>query len=246
MRIYLPPELISLGAGIALPPDKCRHIAAVMRLEKGDEFIAIDGMGRSYRAVISSVQKKNVHIDILQELPVDTGFPVELVLCQSVLKGEKMDFVMQKATEVGAGEIIPLIAERCQVRRTGKTERWRKIAEESVEQCGGALIPVVHEPVAFNDFIKAAVLAGDSGKLIFMEDWGRPVDEALDLMGGPARRIYILIGPEGGFSPAEFGAAEQAGFIRATLGRRILRAETAAVASLVITRFVLERRIGSG
>jgi 16S rRNA (uracil1498-N3)-methyltransferase len=245
MRIYLPPELISQKSGIILPPDKCRHIAAVMRLEKGDEFTVIDGKGKSYRAIIASILKKNVHIDILEETSAAAGLPVNIVLCPALLKGEKMDLVMQKATELGAREIVPLITERCQMRETRKTARWQKIAEESIEQCGGFL-PTVHVPAAFNEFIQESFMDDDCGKLIFMEDWGRPVDEALHANMRVRSRIYLLIGPEGGFSPSELLTAEQAGFVRATLGSSILRAETAAIAALAITRFIIERRIDAG
>jgi 16S rRNA (uracil1498-N3)-methyltransferase len=242
MRIYLQPELINRRSAIILPQDKSRHLITVMRCKIGEEIIVTDGMGKAYVASISSILNKEVRVDILREIPADTESRVDLVLCPAVLKGEKMDMVIQKATELGVREIIPLITERCQVRVTRKTDRWRKIAEESVEQCGRSLMPVVQTPVAFADFIREQ----GTGGLIFMENGGFPADEALDLSGLPGQRVCILIGPEGGFSPAEAGLAEQHGFIRATLGCSILRAETAAIASVALIRFFAERRLRTG
>jgi 16S rRNA (uracil1498-N3)-methyltransferase len=246
MRIYLPPELISQKTGIVLPPGKGRHIATVMRYRAGDEFIVVDGAGKAYRATITSIENKEVKADIIEETAPPPPLPFHLALCPGLLKGEKMDFVVQKATELGTREIIPIITERCQVRETGKTGRWQKIAEESVEQCGGVFLPIVHEPVQFSRFIAEYCSEEDSGGLIFMEDWGRPADEALDIRIRSMRRIQLLIGPEGGFTPAELAMAEGSGFVRATLGSSILRAETACISALAITRFVLERGINSG
>jgi 16S rRNA (uracil1498-N3)-methyltransferase len=246
MRIYIPPELINQGSGIILPPDKSRHLATVLRCNEGDEITVIDGKGRSYLARVSAILKKSVHVDILRELHTDTESSVYIVLCAAVLKGEKTDLVMQKATELGVKEIVPLITERCQVRETRKTGRWRKTAEEAAEQCGRAVIPVIHEPIAFEDFMKQAVPDRESGGLIFMEDGGLPPDEALDRTGCASRRILIFIGPEGGFSPSEAGMAEQAGFCRATLGPGILRADTAAIAAVALTRFLAERCFNAG
>jgi 16S rRNA (uracil1498-N3)-methyltransferase len=246
MRIYIPPELINQGSDIILPPDKSRHLAAVLRCSEGDEVYIIDGKGRSYLARIRSILKKNVHIDILSELYTDTEPKVYLVLCPAVLKSDKTDFVMQKATELGVKEIIPLIAERCQVRETRRAVRWRKIAEEASEQCGRAVIPIIHEPITFENFMKKVISDREAVGLIFMEDGGLSPDEALDRTGCAIRRILILIGPEGGFSPAEAALAEQAGFCRATLGPGILRADTAAIAAVALTRFLAEKCIKAG
>jgi 16S rRNA (uracil1498-N3)-methyltransferase len=246
MRIYLPPELIAQRTGIILPSDKSRHVTTVMRLAKGSEFVVLDGMGKAHRAVITSMQKKDVIVDIIEETVLPAVFPYYLVLCPAVLKGEKMDFVVQKATELGVREIVPLIAERCQVRETRKVGRWQKIAEESIEQCGGLFLPVVHAPVAFSDFMKGFAESGNSGGLIFMEDWGLPADESLDRKMRSPGKIYLLIGPEGGFSSSELALAEQAGFVRSTLGSSVLRAETASVAALAVIRFILEREIKTG
>jgi len=246
MRIYLPPELVRQWSGIVLPPVKARHIATVMRYKAGDDFLIVDGEGKAYKAVIAAIQGREVIADILGETEPPPAFPFHLALCAGLLKGEKMDLVAQKATELGAREIIPLITERCQLRETRKVERWRKISEESVEQCGGVFLPVVHEPVLFGRFITEYSADNNNHGLIFMEDWGKPADEALNMKTGSMNRIHLLVGPEGGFTPEELAAAEHAGFVRTTLGGSILRAETASIAALAITRFILERGIHQG
>jgi 16S rRNA (uracil1498-N3)-methyltransferase len=233
--------MIRIGTGILLPPVKARHIATVMRYREGDEFVVVDGAGKAYRAVVSSMRNKEVVADIIGETAPPPQLPCHITLCAGLLKGEKMDLVVQKATELGARRIVPLIAERCQVRESGKAGRWRKIAEESVEQCGGVFLPEVSEPIALGQFMACYKGGEGSRGLVFMEDWGRPADEALAPEGRAIERVSLLIGPEGGFTPAELAMAEKAGFVRSTLGSSVLRAETAAIAALAITRFILEK-----
>ncbi len=243
MRIYLSPEAITKKREIVLPPDKARHAVSVMRCKKGDELTIIDGLGSSYLAAISSTQDKKVAIDIICELNLDTESCVNLVLCQGILKGEKMDLVVQKATELGVKSITPLISARSQVRETRKAERWRKIAEESAEQCGRAVIPEICEPQGFRAFLETLAERKDFNGLIFWERGGLSPDEALKragFSGGSANRLFLCVGPEGGFEASEVEAAESRGFVRTTLGKRTLRADTAAVAALSVVQFLAE------
>lgn len=226
-----------------MPPDKARHAVSVMRYKEGDELAVIDGLGCSYLAKISSIQKNKVLIDILAETEVDAESPADYILCQGILKGDKMDLVIQKATELGVGAIIPLITARSQVRETRKMVRWRKIAEEASEQCGRAVVPKIGSPVLFDDFLKNTIPSGPAHGIIFWEKGGFPVDSALDKAGLSAMHsdsLYLIVGPEGGFEGQEVEAAESRGFIKASLGRRILRADTAAVAALSLVHFLAE------
>lgn len=219
-----------------------------MRCKTGDEVTVIDGNGRSYLARISGIQKKDVSIDIVREVYLDTESPGNLILCQGILKGEKMDIVVQKATELGVKEIIPLVSERCQVKETRKTNRWRKIAGEAAEQCGRAVIPAIHEPRAFTDFFGTYLVTrafGGLWGLIFWEGGGTPLNEAVGKIELTEGHLFLCVGPEGGFSLQEIEMAESRGFIRTTLGRRILRAETAAVAAVALVQFLAEKS-GSG
>ena len=247
MRIYISPEAITQKIGIKVPPDKSRHLMTVMRCKHGDELTVIDGRGKTYSARISDIRKKTVMIDILHETASDAESPVHIILCQGILKGDKMDLVIQKATELGTSEIIPVISERCQVKETRKTQRWRKIAEEAAEQCGRAVVPDVREPQPFAGIFEMPEVGQAAARLIFWEGGGLPLDEAMEKTGffdgrseeGP---LVIFIGPEGGFAASEIKAAESCDFIRATLGKRILRAETAAIAAVTLVQFLAEKK----
>jgi 16S rRNA (uracil1498-N3)-methyltransferase len=146
-----------------------------------------------------------------------------------------MDLVIQKATELGVTEIVPVITERSQIRETRKVQRWQKIAGEASRQCGRNRIPLIHEPDAFE-----AVIASQGIKrgIIFWEEEGAPFSAAVDKCKGE-KKIVLCIGPEGGFSGKEIKTAEERGFSVASLGRRILRAETAAIASITVVQFLL-------
>jgi 16S rRNA (uracil1498-N3)-methyltransferase len=246
MRIFLPPELIEKRSDIILPADKARHLVAVMRCGKGDEITLIDGKGRSYLAAITDIRKDNVSVSVIREIRSDAESGVTLTLFQGILKGEKMDMVIQKATELGASRIVPLVSERCLVRETRKTGRWRKIAEEAAEQCGRTVIPVISDYSAYADFIRDAARARPPGGLFFWEEGGVPVDTALGRLEPPRDRVSVCIGPEGGFTRAEVEAAESAGFITTTLGRSILRAETASIAAIALVRFLAEKGLNDG
>jgi 16S rRNA (uracil1498-N3)-methyltransferase len=247
MRIYLPPESIVNKTGIILPPDKARHVVTVMRCKKDDEITVFDGRGRSYLAQITGTQKKNVSIDILQEVTTDTESSAHLVLCQGILKGEKMVSVIQDSVELGIKEIVPLIAERCQVKKTRKSKRWRKIAEEAAEQCGRSVVPEIREPRTFGDFLETFISAEAPCGIIFWEEGGFPLEEAFNKTGlSNAGPFHLFIGPEGGLLKSEVEMAESRGFVRATLGRRILRAETAAVVAVALIQFLAEKNKMAG
>jgi 16S rRNA (uracil1498-N3)-methyltransferase len=237
MKIFLSPELLAAKIGISLPPDKSRHLATVMRAEKGDNISLIDGCGKTYRAVISDINRKNVIVDVLEETPSQPESAAKLILCQGILKGEKMDFIIQKATELGVSEIMPIISERCQVRQTRKSARWRKIAEEASEQCGRSVVPVVHEEISFDIFLKRL----KTGGIIFWECGGLRIDRALGRLKSSDVSIHICVGPEGGFPLSEVEAGEAAGLVRTTLGDTILKAETAAIAGVALVRYEAEK-----
>jgi 16S rRNA (uracil1498-N3)-methyltransferase len=237
MKIFLPPELIAAKTGISLPPDKSRHLATVMRAEKGDNITLIDGCGKTYLAVISGINRKNIVVDIIRETASQPESAIKLILCQGIVKGEKMDLIIQKATELGVSEIMPVISERCQVRQTRKTGRWRKIAEEAAEQCGRAIVPVIHDALSWDSFLGGL----KTGGIIFWEGGGVRIDCALGKLKSTRSAINICIGPEGGFSLSEVESAESAGLVRTTLGDTILRADTAAIAGVALVRYEAEK-----
>ncbi|MBI5203519.1 MAG: 16S rRNA (uracil(1498)-N(3))-methyltransferase [Nitrospirae bacterium] len=254
MRIILPKEQIK-GQRITISGEKARYLISVLRCNAGDELQVFDGKGSFYKSRISGIDNKEVKIDLLEKIPFNTESPLNLILMQGILKGDKMDLVIQKATELGVKEIIPAINKRSQVRETRKASRWRKIAEEASRQSGRTGIPKVHEPVDFSSWL----IANSSLKLkgfIFWEEGGLPLKEAIQnikmhdirytiqdkkdhesCIMNPAS-FYLLVGPEGGFTKEEVKLAESMGLIATSLGKRILRAETAAISAVALVQFL--------
>jgi 16S rRNA (uracil1498-N3)-methyltransferase len=228
MRIYVCPADIAKVNNIKLSSDKSHYLLSVLRLKEGDNLEIIDGKGKAYNANIVSIVKNDVYVGIASQIPVDTEPAVHIVLCQSILKGDKMEIVIQKAVELGVSEIIPLITERCLVRTTRKTGRWRKIAEEAAEQCCRAVVPFVHESMTLNELSGQGKVNG----FVFWEEGGSPPAGV-----APAHeKVYLLIGPEGGLAENEVKTAESFGLIRTSLGKRVLRADTAAIVALALVQ----------
>jgi len=224
--------------------DKARYLHTVLRCKPGDTLTLFDGKGSLCRATLTSVTKNEVLAETGKPLSSATESSLEIVLIQGILKGERMDVVMQKTTELGVMEIIPVVTERSQIRATGRIARWRKIVEEASRQSNRTLVPIIHDVISF----KEALLQDPKFKLIsegdyikgflFWEHDGIMAKEALNRMKG-ALRVTIAIGPEGGFSEQEIEIAKSGGLLITSLGTRILRAETAAIAALVIMQHVL-------
>ncbi|MCE5312312.1 MAG: 16S rRNA (uracil(1498)-N(3))-methyltransferase [Nitrospiraceae bacterium] len=241
MTVYVHPDEISKKHGILLSAEKSRYLVTVLRSKEGDEINVIDGRGRAYRACIASASKKNVSINIIEEVFPQNESSIKIVLCQGMLKGEKMDMVIQKAVELGASAVIPLVTERTIPRHTAKISRWQKIAEEAAEQCGRAVVPDIKEPAEYKDFLEG--LTNYCG-IIFWEQGGIKLSEALKRTvpgsRGRCESLYVVVGPEGGLSEHEVSVAEAAGFIRVSLGKRILRAETAAIVAVAAVGLMID------
>lgn len=251
MTIYIPPSDIKKRNQIMLSPDKSHYLLNVMRCRIGDLISVIDGHGRAFQAEIQSIRNGTVFLNILSEITVDTESLFNLILCQGIIKGEKMDMIVQKATELGIRQIIPLITERVIVKETRKLKRWQKIADEATEQCKRAVIPNIREPVDIRKFLlqsNSAITQRKRG-LLFWEEGGKAITEALkeviyceDAKGAFINDMpfYIVIGPEGGLTSQEVELAEESGFIKTTLGKRLLKSETAAIVSIALIQFLLE------
>jgi 16S rRNA (uracil1498-N3)-methyltransferase len=235
-RIFLLDSEVRPGV-ITLTHEKARYLSTVLRCKAGDPLTVKDNRGGAYTATIIGIGKKEVKVEILQRLQLNTESPLGISLLQSLLKGEKMDFVIQKATELGVKEIRPVLTERSQVIETRKLPRWRKIAEEASRQCGRDIIPLIHEPVDFSSLFGGVSRPSGDG-IIFWEKGGEALSEALTRFSG-CSAISLVTGPEGGFSENEMRQACACGFVAATLGKRILRAETAAIAAVSIAQFAL-------
>ena len=215
------------GERLRVGRDLSRRMRRVLRLGRGDEVVLFDGTGREYRAVIEELGEE-ISLRILESYFPDRDPRVEVYLYQSILKGERFEFVLEKGTELGASGFIPLVTERCVVKNPGgeKLRRWRRIIVEACEQCGRTLIPELRDPVSFKEAIEA------SGFSIFLSKEGeRPQDVLSRYEGG---RINIFTGPEGDFSDREISLFKEKGFLPVSLGGRTLRSETASIALLSI------------
>jgi 16S rRNA (uracil1498-N3)-methyltransferase len=194
-----------------------------------------DNRGNIFSARIVRATKKEVEVEILGIMERDTESSLQITVLQGLLKGDKMDLVVQKVTELGVREIIPVVTERSQVRETRKLERWRKIAEEASRQSGRNTIPQVRDIVELERlFLDYRVPPG----IIFWETEGIALADAIETLRG-SHEVALFTGPEGGFERKEVEAAAQKGFVAATMGKRILRAETASIAAVTIVQFAL-------
>lgn len=233
-RIIIPSLTLSTQKEFKLSGEDAHYLINVLRLKRADPFHILDEKGNLHTAEIISINKKEVIAKIKETEKVNTESSLKLILVQSILKGEKMDLVIQKATELGVKEIYPVISSRTIVRGTEKYKRWLRIAKESVRQCGRTVIPIIHEPILFKEFFKTQDERFKG--FIFYEDSKRGLKEIL-----PAERatsVYCIMGPEGGFSQDEINMAVSKGFIPAGLGSRILRAETATITALSLLQFI--------
>jgi len=220
---------------VTLTGEKTHYLSTVIRCRVDEIIIVTDSTGTAYSGRISAITKKQTTIEIAGPFDQNNESSLDIILLQGLLKGEKMDLVIQKATELGVAEIVPVITERSQLRTTRKLQRWQKIAEEASRQSGRNRIPLIHEPEAFET---AIVSQGLNKGIIFWEEKGAPFSAAVAELKNE-NRIVLCIGPEGGFSAQEVRAASQNSFVVTSMGKRILRAETAAISAVAIVQYSL-------
>ncbi|AZD82412.1 16S rRNA methyltransferase, RsmE family [Pseudomonas chlororaphis subsp. aurantiaca] len=222
---------LSLGEH-ELPEAQAHYIGRVLRMAEGDALQLFDGSGNEFRGTLLEVGKKRVVVRLDESFAGQVESPLQIHLGQGLSRGERMDWAIQKATELGVSEITPIFSERCEVRL--KDERadkrlahWRQVAVSACEQCGRSRVPVIHPPVLLADWIKQTQA---DLKLVL-----HPVAEPLVSHAKPAT-LAFLIGPEGGLSDTEVDQAQDAGFLPARLGPRVLRTETAPVVALAVAQ----------
>ncbi|MBR6767427.1 MAG: 16S rRNA (uracil(1498)-N(3))-methyltransferase [Clostridia bacterium] len=222
------------GECAGLPKEEAKHALKVLRLGVGDEVSAMDGMGGRFAAVIDSINGDNVILRLAEELP-DNEAPVQITLYQGLPKSDKLDFIVQKITELGAVRLAPVKMERCVVKLDAKDaakrrERLEKIAHEATKQCKRASMPEILEAMTWKQALQD-MKALDLVIVPWEEASGTRMKDVFTDRPD-AKRIGIVIGPEGGMSEGEIEAMCGAGVVPVTLGPRILRAETAAVVSV--------------
>jgi 16S rRNA (uracil1498-N3)-methyltransferase len=239
-RLYLPRRL-ETGDVCAAAADQARYLKTVLRMQEGDPLLVFNGTDWEYEAVIRRQTADGMELEITgrRRLP-STG--IRVTLCQAVPKAEKMDGIIRHATELGVERIVPFFAERSAPRwrpeqLPGKRQRWQKIAIDASRQCGRSDIPEVGEIVAFERMLSGVPEVGL--RLIpWEEETTKGLREVLrDPAHAAATEFVIVIGPEGGFSAEEIDRARRAGFLPVSLGRRILRVETASLAVIAVLQY---------
>ncbi len=242
-RFFISPDAIS-GNSVAVPEEVSAQIRKVLRLKEGTIVHFLDNNGFLYEAAIVYEDEKRLSAEILEKRPAEGEPEIELSLYIGLTQREKFEWILQKCTEAGVSRIVPMVTERSLIRKTAdvssKTGRWEKILKEAAEQCGRARIPVLEPAVPFE---QAAAEADRADKAIFCweEEKQKTLREIIEPERSHLKKTAVMVGPEGGFSPEEADTAKQFGWIPATLGKRIYRMETAAVAAAILILYEFER-----
>jgi 16S rRNA (uracil1498-N3)-methyltransferase len=230
---------------VVLDADETAHLRDVLRLHPGDEVFVFDGTGREFSCAVAAVTRNSCDLTVLSEVePSRPESHLSLSLAIALLKHEKFDLVVQKATELGVHQIIPVNSDRADVRprsdeQAGKrVSRWQRIALEAAKQSGRARVPEVASPINFAEFVKGK--AGADQALMFAERAGQSLEKISESFTNPPASLVAVIGPEGGWTDAEIETARESGWSIVTLGGRIMRAETAAIAIVAL----LQHRFG--
>ncbi len=239
-RIYVPHEM-EPGDPCVLTGENRQYVLTVLRMRKGERLLLFDGKGHEYEAIIQAQDRENVILEIVSKEIIDTG-AVPITLAQCLPKGWKMDFIVEKACELGAARIIPFFSERSVPQLTPgqavlKQLRWQKVALEAARKSHAGGIPEVENVMTFRDMLGKA--DQQSVKIIFWEEETRMhLKQVLkERESEQNREFFLVVGPEGGFTREEVMEAEGRGFTSASLGRQVLKVETAALAILAIIQY---------
>ena len=219
------------------------HMLRSLRLAAGDSFFAFDEEGNRYRMRILEATSRSLRAEVLESSPPEPPPDVEITLLVGLPKADKMDFILEKATELGCSRVVPFRSSRTIPRLTPreagrKRLRWERVALAAAKQCGSGRVPEISELVSFPEAL--SIGSRSAGRIVFYEGVGRSGLKPVLAGMGTSESISLLIGPEGGFSEEEVREAERAGFVRAGLGQRILRVETAALAAVSMVAYHFE------
>ena len=250
-RVFIDGELQS-GSVVDLPRETGAHLAKVLRARSGDEVVLFNGDGREFTGVIEKVQGTRVSASTGAARSIDRESPFQLTLVQCVPRGDRMDFIVQKATELGVVRIVPVLSQRSVVRldesqSASKQAHWRAVAVSACEQSGRNRVPSVDTPLPLLNYLgglAAQAAASEVLRLVLEPERAQRTEalaRSIDIASAKsASRAEIAIGPEGGFAPEELEAFDLSAFARVNLGPRVLRTETAAIAAIA----VLQARFG--
>ncbi len=238
-RFFISAEQINQAEPAITGPD-VHHVRDVLRLRPGTEVVVFDGMGHDYHARIISMDRNRIRVSVIAPIPNSSESPLTLTLAQGLLKDKKMDLLVRQLTELGVTRWSPFFARRSvpapdQKRMDARCRRWRKISLAAIKQCGRNRTMVIDPVISFADLLAHA--EAYELKLICWENFSSATPMGRLGVGNPAS-IFVMIGPEGGFSDEEVAQAQDAGFQAVGMGPRILRAETAALAAGVMAQLI--------
>lgn len=225
--------------------DDAKHISRVLRMKKGDEITVCDLNATDYTCRISDFSKTEVFFDIISQKPSETESDVKFSVFQALPKASKMDYIIQKCTELGVYEIFPVALSRCIVKLDGadakkKTERWQAVSEAAAKQSMRGIVPKIHMPLSFKETI-LKLKEADLCFVCYENEKDTTLKNVLQSAHDNIKSVAFLIGPEGGISEAEISAIKDAGIAAVSLGKRILRTETAPTAVLAAINYEFDK-----
>ena len=243
-RIILP-SIIPSDREIVVKGQNLKYLKDVLRISVGEGVTVLNGKGLALETMVRQVKRNHIELEVIGSVSIDTESPLDLVLIQGILKGDRMNFLIQKVTELGVKEIFPVVTERAQVRYTRRLEHWKQVAEEATRQSERLLVPTIHDVCKMRDMFDR--LDDESLRIIFYEGENKGFKDLVVEQTTTGNRatnlsivnplVYYLVGPEGGFTDGEVRKAKEAGFLSAGLGKRILRAETASIVGAALLQF---------
>ena len=242
-RFFISPDAIS-GNTVSIPDEVSAQIRKVLRLKEGTAVCFLDNQGNLYESRIHYITDKQLTAEVIDKRPAEGEPNVRVSLYIGLTQREKFEWILQKCTEAGVSRIIPMITERSLIRKTsdaaGKTERWEKILKEAAEQCGRGRIPEICQAVPFARAAEAGSRA-DLALFCWEEEKQKSLRQIIEPQKESIREVSLMIGPEGGFSAEEAELASINGWEAVTLGERIYRMETAAMAAVILVLYEFSR-----
>ena len=232
-RLFIRSEL-QTGQALELDKEQAHYLGRALRLRPGDALIIFSAESGEFAAAVTTIGKSNAELMVGVAIPTNTESPLKVHLVQGVSRGERMDVVVQKATELGVKRISPVLTEYGVVKLEGsrasrRREHWQKIAESACEQCGRTRPPLIDEPLPLKTWFGSKTSETDVDLIL------KPnAATSMASLKAPTTKVCLLIGPEGGFSDNEYEDAEISGFKAVSLGPRVLRTETAAIAAITV------------
>ncbi len=240
-RFFVPKEMVKPGR-IVITGREAHHILDVMRLKKSDKVTTFDGSGREYVGIIKETDHRSLVVEIVETRVARQIDSVRITLVQALTKKEKIDYIIEKATELGVYRVVPVFTERAipvwdDNKRRSHVDRWRKIAREASKQCGRSNIPEISEIEDFSSSVMK--MSNEELRLIaVLSEETVPIARAIS--GLKPKSIAIAIGPEGDFTAQETSIAKSAGFRPISLGARVLKSDTAGLAAVAILNYEFE------